>query len=259
MIYLIILAVLLFFGIKLYLKVKRPKLNSMVLVTGSIKTGKSTLSVFFVLREYRKRLFLWKIKHIFNKNIEKPLIYSNVPLGVPYVPLTNELLARKERFNYKSVIYVCESSLVSDSQLIKDNNLNLDLLLFNKLIGHESKGGIIIYDTQCIGDNHYSIKRSLSQYFYIHHTRKIPFFLLCYVREMIYSDDDSTLNVFNEDIEKTLKVILVPKRVWKYFDCYCYSSLTDNLPVANNVVNKKDLKCNDIVSFNPRIKERFKK
>ena len=79
-----------------------------------------------------------------------PLIYSNVPLAMPYVPLTDDLLLRKKRFVYGSVIYVQEASLVADSQLIRDMDVNERLMLFNKLIGHETKGGVIIYDTQCI-------------------------------------------------------------------------------------------------------------
>ena len=64
-----------------------------------------------------------------------------------YVPLTDDLLLRKKRFVYGSVIYVQEASLVADSQLIRDMDINERLMLFNKLIGHETKGGVIIYDT----------------------------------------------------------------------------------------------------------------
>ena len=52
---------------------------------------------------------------------------------------------------------------------------------------------------------------------------------MVYVREMFYSEDNSSVNVFNEDVEKTLLRIIVPKSIWKKFDAYCYSKLTDNL------------------------------
>jgi hypothetical protein len=45
---------------------------------------------------------------------------------------------------------------------------------------------------------------------------------------------------------------LVSKRVWKMFDAYCYSVLTDHLPVASDVVEGRDLsdlKARKIVSF----------
>ena len=236
-------------------KFKVPKIGAMALVSGGVKCGKSTLSVAIVMSEYKKRTRRIKFRNFFRKMFGKPLqelplIYSNIPLGVPYVELTDDLLLRKKRFVYGSVIYCCEASLVADSQLFKDMELNERLLLFNKLIGHETKGGCVIYDTQCIGDCHYSIKRCLSEYIYVHHlTKWIPFFLLAYVQECRYSDDKSTINVQDEDVENKLRRVIVPKSTWKKFDCYCYSSLTDDLPVENKVVEAIDLNARKILSF----------
>lgn len=262
----IIIAVAWFFIDKFVLsKFKVPKIGSLALVTGGVKCGKSTLSVSMVRREFKCRTRSIKIKNFFRKLfnkplVELPLVYSNVPLSMPYVPLTDDLLLRKKRFVYGSVIYVQEASLVADSQLIRDMDINERLMLFNKLIGHETKGGVIIYDTQCIGDVHYSVKRCVSNYFYIHHLIKwIPFVLIAKVQECRYSDDSSTITVSNEDTENTLKSVLLSKSNWKYFDCYCYSVLTDDLPVENRVVynNLKtiDLKARNILSFRKLKKE----
>jgi hypothetical protein len=124
------------------------------------------------------------------------------------------------------------------------------------LFGHESKGGTCILDTQQISDVHYSLKRSLSEYIYVHHlVRWIPFFLLAYVVEDRYSDDGTVITTETKDTEENLKRIIIPKRAWKYFDCYCYSVLTDDLPVNREVVDNnlqtKDLKAYNIVSFRP--------
>ncbi len=255
------IVILLLIGLVIFLirwilsKFKVPKIGAMALVSGGVKCGKSTLSVAIVISEYKKRTRRIKFKNFFRKMFGKPLqelplIYSNVPLGVPYVELTNDLLLRKKRFVYGSVIYCCEASLVADSQLFKDMELNERLLLFNKLIGHETKGGCVIYDTQCIGDCHYSIKRCLSEYIYVHHlTKWIPFFLLAHVQECRYSDDKSTINVNDDDVENKLRRVIIPKSTWKKFDCYCYSSLTDNLPVEKNVITVGDLKARKILSF----------
>lgn len=240
---------------KIMSKFKVPKIGAMALVSGGVKCGKSTLSVAIAMSEFKRRkrrvVFRNFFCKLFNKPLfELPLLYSNIPLSVPYVPITKELLTRKTRFVYGSVIYVCEASLVADSQLIKDINLNEQLLLFNKLIGHSTKGGCIIYDTQCIGDTHYSIKRCLSEYIYVHHlTKWIPFFLLAYVQECRYSDDKSTINVSDDDVEVKLRRVIIPKRTWKYFDCYCYSALTDDLPEEKTVTCATDLKAHEIVSF----------
>lgn len=236
-------------------KFKTPKVGAMALVSGGVKCGKSTLSVAIAISEFRKRTKRIKFANFFRKIFKKellelPLLYSNVPLSVPYVPVTTDLLTRKKRFVYGSVIYICEASLVADSQLIKNADLNEQLLLFNKLIGHSTKGGCIIYDTQCISDVHYSIKRCLSEYFYVHHlTKWIPFFLLAYVQECRYSDDKSTITISDDDVEQKLRRVIIPKSTWKKFDCYCYSVLTDHLQEEKNVVVAESLKAENIVSF----------
>jgi hypothetical protein len=167
----ILIGLLVFFAIKFFIKFKTPKLNSLVMVTGGVKCGKSTLSVHMAITTFKRNLFKVKFKNFFRKLFKKPLqelplLYSNVPLAINYVPVTRDMLMRKERFVYGSVVYIQEASLLADSQLIKDKDLNNQLLLFFKLFGHESKGGTCILDTQCIGDVHYSIKRSISEYFY---------------------------------------------------------------------------------------------
>lgn len=255
----IIIALISFVVWKFLKKFKVPKIGSMSLISGGVKCGKSTLAVAIVLSEYKRRCRKIKFKNFFLRlfkktELELPLIYSNIPLACPYVKLTEDLLLRKKRFVYGSVIYVCEAALVADSQLIRDMELNERLLLFNKLIGHETKGGCLIYDTQCVGDVHYSIKRSLSEYIYIHHlTKWIPFFLIAHVRECHYSDDNSTVNAFTEDLENHLRKVIIRKSTWKYFDSYCYSVLTDDLPVEKTLVNNdkktEDLKANEILTF----------
>lgn len=246
---LIIAAFLIYFTFRI---LKIPKFGNMTLITGGVKTGKSTMSVWLSVRQYWRQLRKWYIyNHILYpalhwlpfkickqmKKKEKPLFYSNIPIAVKnYVPLTTELIERRKRFRYGSVIYVCESSLVADSQTIKDGIINEEMLLLNKLIAHETKGGYIFYDTQSISDNHYAVKRCLSSYFYIHHMRKIPFFCVAWVRELKFSEDSSEVNTFDTDVEDTLQMVIIPKKVWKLFDCYCYSALTDNLPVVDTTV-----------------------
>lgn len=256
-----IIALIIFIYIRRHFK--NLKVGSLSLVTGGVKTGKSTLAVYLAIKEHKRavrhvkfRNFVLRLIGKSDRQDELPMLYSNIPLNYPYVPLTDDLLLRRKRFVYRSVIYVCEASLVADSQLLKDKDLNTRLLLFNKLIGHETKGGKLIYDTQCVSDVHYSIKRSLSEYFYIHHLRKGLFFLIAYVIENRYSDDGSIVTFSERDVEESdyLKKVLISKRVWKYFDCYCYSRLTDDLSVENSVVNSvSSLKADRVLSFRPEI------
>lgn len=250
---------------------KKIRCGNMICITGGIKTGKSTLSVRQATQLlFSQRLKVWVYNYIIRfgcypfycwfrrfKLLDKkdrPLLYSNIPLRIPYVPITEELLKREEKPVPRSVAYICEASLVADSMSYKDPIMNEELLLFNKLWGHASKGGYLIYDTQSITDNHYAIKRCLNTYLYIHHAIKIPFFVIMFIREERYSEDKQTINTYGEDVEKTMMIHLVPKKTWKLFDCYCYSVLTDNLPCAtknDEVIIKKrqDLKARKIVSF----------
>lgn len=252
---LLVALAILWFVRRIMNKFKVPKVGSMVLFSGGVKCGKTSLALATALSEYRARCRKVKRVNFFRKVFKKPLLempllYSNIPLIVPYVPVTEDLLLRKKRFAYNCVVYIGEASLVADSMMCKDLELNERLLLFNKLIGHETKGGCLIYDSQCVGDVHYSIKRCLSEYIYVHHLVKwIPFFLIAYVQECRYSDDNSTITAQSEDVENTLRRVIFRKKVWKTFDCYCYSSLTDDLPVEDTVTNASTLKAYDIVSF----------
>lgn len=253
MLFILIILALIVIGFALW-KLKIPKCGNVILVTGGVKTGKSTLSVRLTYKLYKRNrnkvLFHNYFLRFFNKDKSKkelPLIYSNVPLSVPFVPLTEDLLYRRSRFVYGSVIYFCEASLLAGSMDFKDDVLNETLPLFVKLIGHETKGGYLVFDTQAVNDLHFGIKRNLSSYFYIHHKKSIPFFLILSVRELVFMDNTS--NEFNEDVEETLKTVIVPKSTWKLFDCYCYSALTDHLPIEKTIVRTKDLKAREILSF----------
>lgn len=246
----------------LFFKFKIPKFGCVTLVTGGVKTGKSMLSVHLVMRKYKSQLRKWRFRCILAKLLkkdkpEKPLLYSITPLaGIDYVPLTVEALERKVRLARGSVTYIQEASLVADSMMFKDMELNERLSFFNKLYGHETYGGFLVYDTQALSDCHYATKRALSTYFWIHHSVKLPFFVLLYLREMIFNEDGQVQNTVGSDVEDSLKCVIVPKSVWKKYDAYCFSALTDDLPllsktryISTKKLERKKLKQKYIVSF----------
>lgn len=222
-------------------KRKVPKLGDVCCITGGVKTGKSTLTLYLARRKYKSNVFKWKIRKLLAKirkkeEPEKPLFYSNIPTGFDYVPLTKDIFLRKKRMAYKSVVFCDEASLIADSQDWRDVEINEELKLFNKLFGHETKGGSLFYDTHVMRDVHYAIKRCMNSYLWIHHAVKwIPFMYLCQVREMFFSEDGEAVNIVKNDAEDGLKWICIPKSIWKKFDCYCYSKLTDHLPVETEM------------------------
>lgn len=232
--------------------------GNMTLVTGGVKTGKSLLSVCLAYKTYKKNLMLYKLQKPLRKLFkkppsEKPLLYSNIPLKCEYVPLTEELMKREKRFNYRSVIYVCESSLVADSMSYKDEELNERMLLLNKLIAHETRGGSIFYDTQSIGDNHFAIRRCLSDYIHIVKKLNLPFFMVLFYQRMQYMDGETTINSTQKADEIKPKYVIIPKKKYfKMYDRYCYSIMTDHLETVSNKTkpNKhQSLKAEKLVSF----------
>lgn len=257
----LVVLVLILLGVHLFRKLfKIPKLSNLVFVTGGVKTGKSSMSVYFALKQYKRNVLKYKICKVLGKVFkrfkvtEKPLLYSNVPLGVDYVPLTMDLIMRTKRFTYGSIVYIQEASLFADSMMYKDEEVNKALKYFVKLIAHETKGGALFLDSQSPSDVHYSIKRSLQSYFYIHHSIKVPFFLICYVRELLYSTEEQGINnMFSDDVEESgLRRVIIPKSVWKKYDCYTYSALTDDKEVVSDYIDGaklRSLKTKDVITI----------
>ena len=243
MIWIILFIVLILFYLWFFKFKKNLVVECLTLINGGVKTGKSTLSVYLALKYYKKSLRRWKIRNVLRKLFgkseeEKPLLYSNIPLKADYVLLSNEVLQRTKRIPYGSVVYIGEFSLVADNKFFKTASaLQIEsLMLFIKLFGHETGGrGKLFIDTQCISDLPVDVRRCLNRYLWIERSIKwIPFILIFKVRELMYSEDGSSINVFNKDVEDDTKVLIISKSIWKKFDYCCYSGLTDNL--TNKVI-----------------------
>lgn len=236
---------------------KIPSFGSLCVTTGGLKTGKSTFSLHLAIKTYKRNKRVVAVRNFFHKLFkqpleEEPLFYSTIPVAFPHVRLTLDLIERKKRFAYKSVVWVDEATLLADSQLYKDQELNAKLLEFCKLFGHETKGGCLFFTSHCLSELHVSMRRASSEYFYVHSMFKwLPFFLIATVREERYSEDGTAVNVYDQDVPETLRKVIIPKSVWKKFDCYCYSVMTDDLPVENAVTYSDVLKCEKVVSFSP--------
>ena len=260
---LLILAGAIFLLVYIRRKFKTLSLPCVFFVSGAVKSGKTLLSVHLAIKEYNRALRRWKIKKwlvkIFFPNkyhdlydaydnwvlndfegMPKdfdydvcefpPMLYSNIPLAyVKYNKITIDIIENKVRIPNKSVCLIDEVSLFADSQLFKDKELNNTLMRFYKLYGHYTHGGKLVVDSQSIADNHFSFKRCMSNYLYINDKKKLPFITILYVREMIYSEDGSALNVVDKDLELDLRKVLIWNTTYRKYDCYCYSISTSYL------------------------------
>lgn len=261
----IILIVLFYFYCK---RNKKFHFDSIVMVNGSVGSGKSLMTIYQARRSHKKahaiwwrRVHIWSIFKKSFKNEEEPLLYSNIPIYANfkknelykyYRPLTTEHLLRKKRFNFKSIIIIDESSLVANSTsgVVSKSNpmaivINEQLTLFLKLIRHElhgsyrnifgSCGANLYINTQSKNDNHFAFDRSLNQVLYITKSVNLPFFKLVYCRDLLLID--SVENNFNDDVKEDLssRWYLIPKKIFKMYDSYAYSFLSDDLDICSNI------------------------
>lgn len=234
------------------------KVPSVCLITGGVKTGKSLLSCYLSIKDYRKRHRIWWwLTKVFHKKLEEPLYYTNVQISFGSIKrkkphkldknicqVTLDHLMRIKRFNYKSVIYIQESSLMSDNMDWGNAERNVELSLYNKLIAHETRGGALYYDTQSVLDNHYSMKRVCSTYFFIQKNLNLFLFHILWVREMI--NQENGVNNFTDDVETTTRKVLIPFWYHHKYNRYEFSYLTDDLEIQNDIVPYH----NGVVSFN---------
>lgn len=258
-------------GLLISIYSKRLRYGNLTLITGGVKTGKTQLSVCLVYKQYAKQLRKWRrackrARSQYKPLPEKPLIYSNMPIGrkgSTYSPLTLDLVMGKTRFRKGSVIYYNEASLIAGSKDIKDEDLNDHLLKFFKLIAHVTEGGYLFLDTQSPQDVHYTVKRSLSTYYDIWYRVTLPFVSLLWLRENKLVDGENTVaidtqidpqdNVLEGGKKKYFRLVL--NKWWKYYDQYAYSVLVEGVPVSDQVIQVFDtsekkmgtlIRCRDI-------------
>lgn len=255
--------------------IKKLNYGNLTLITGGVKTGKTMLSMYLAKRQYKIQRRKWKrqckkARRKYQPFPEEPLIYSNMPINTRwgYSPLTEDLILQKKRFRYGSVIYFNEITFIAGSKDIKDEEVNDTLLKFYKLIAHETKGGYCFVDTQAVQDAHYALKRSLSTYYMIIKKIWLPFFNIVFLRENLFVDGENTVAVDTQvdpqdtplDGGKKLYVRLLSHKLWKMYDQYAYSYLTDDLPVDDKVVHpdKDSMKVTNLIRLKT-IKERMAK
>lgn len=238
-------------------KVKHLKTPDVFLVDGGVKTGKSLLSVCLVVRQYRKNLLRYFVGNFFLKGfnlllklfkrkpkklIERPMLYSNMPLyKVKYNYLSLDILCCRVRVPHKSVFLLDEASLIADSmtalsKTMKEKEIvdyiNEKLTIFLKVyVSHGSHGGFCVYNSQNIVDLHFAFRRNTSTYLYITKNRKFPFFVLLNCRELMHDEGNDVRNVYDKDVDELDKPLFLWKSWYKYYDRYYLDVLFKDLPL----------------------------
>lgn len=268
--FLVILIIALILLFILFKRSKKFNFDSVVMINGSVGSGKTLLSVKLAKNSINKAHSIWwRRKYIYShlfrkmKNEEEPLLYSNIPIKSRfYVPLTNDILLRESRPHYKSVFLIDESSLLATSLDYKDKDLSESLQLFIKLIRHEVMGSYrnllgsypnLIINTQSKNDNHFAFDRCINQVLYLFKSINLPFFKVLWCRDLLLID--SVVNEFEEDIKESLSIrwFIIPKKYFKYYNSFSYEFLTRDLPLNNasvfNNINVREVEKFYIPSF----------
>ena len=73
LIFLGVLVLILFIVYKIYSKFKIPKIGCLALVTGGVKTGKSTFAVYLAYVNYKRARRRWKIRAFFQNLFHLPV------------------------------------------------------------------------------------------------------------------------------------------------------------------------------------------
>lgn len=249
--FLIVLIVLIVILIILFKRAKKFRFDSIVMINGGVGSGKTLTAVWLAIRSYKKSVRIWKRKNFFRllfgkkPKQERPMLYSNIPLfNIDFVLLNQDLIERNVRFNFGSIVLISESSLIANSQDFKRKDLpklNDNLTEMLKLIRHELHGSYrslfglggtipnLICETQSKNDNHFAFDRCITQVMFISKSYNLPFFKLQHCRDLLLYE--GVENVIQDDVkeDKSFKWYLIPKKIFKKYDSYCYSFLTDNL------------------------------
>lgn len=254
--------------------------DTIVMINGANGTGKTSFTIWKAKTTHKKvHRIWWRRVHIWSKlkpklkNEEEPLLYCNIPvydninenkLYKYYVPLTKDILQRKARPRYKSIIVWDESSIMATSMDYKDKELSESMHLFMKLVRHEVKGSYrnlfdsnatLFINTQSKNDNHYAVDRTCAQSLYLIKAINIPFFRLTWVRDLLIID--GVQNDFEEDVKESssTRMLWIPKKVFKWYDSYSYEFLTHDLPVLDNnnckcrIINENGKRIFEIATF----------
>lgn len=219
------------------------------------------------MTDYKRRHRIWRIlkffQILFKKPVsEEPLFYTNAQCsfsklgGRPHKldknirAITHDLLLRRKRFAYKSVMWITEASLFADNMFYNDQDKNIQLALFCKLFGHETKNGSMYLSTQNVQDLHYAFKRVCANFYF--NQKKINIlnlFCVVWTREMI--SNDLGANNFNDDMDTTTRKVLVPFWWFKRYNPYQFSVFTDDLEIEQTLQDFTNMIC----SFNDKYNE----
>lgn len=297
MLILIILAVLIVGTISVslnYLRSKKFPQDTVICLTGGLGTGKTLIAVDRAIKEYRKRLFMWRIG-LYNKRkglkvikkAEMPKLYSNIPvllkrpiyIGKSLIPykeyfsevLTYEHILLLDRIPEYSVVLIDEVGQVADQYQFDNPFVMQNLQQFIRYFRHFIDGKLILTD-QSSSNIVVAIRRRINKIYNLHDFRRNWFFFYkVKVQELFITEDIMTTSEQNIHKEyeffygllplKWLKFLDITKLfTYKKYDSRCYSIIYNTVYPQGKDSQHKDYKTDYVIDIpnNSEMRKEFK-
>lgn len=171
--------------------------------------------------------------------IEKPLLYSSIPLKISKnewaTELTHEHLTLQKRLKEKSVVLIDEvGGYCSQYQY----NISSSFTEFIRLFRHYTKGGYLVINDQASSNIVKDVRTRINSILNLSHF-KIYFklFYMVKIRNISITEDIITIEENNK--EDNMKRLLGLAFFSKKYDTYCYSERYKGVPVLkDNIIEE---------------------
>ena len=258
------------FIIWLIYKILKPYIihyDTTLLFCGGLGSGKSLNSVKYACKLLRKNRIkvkwlnfkIW-VHNKFNKNepkdyIQKPLLYSNLPVIINKKEMSSELtyniLTLNERIREYSVVLIDELPVIVNQYNWNIQKVQGELNEFITFFRHYV-GGYLIVNGQAESEIVKQIRSKLNSYYRCFDFQKfLCFYRVRLLHSQISENDISLSSEFVEDNTKWNYGIITKK-----YNSRCYSERYKNIKngVVDNIHISRELKTNKLIRFNTHYK-----
>ena len=277
-----------------FIRSKKFPQDTVICLTGGLGTGKTLIAVDRAIKEYRKRLFMWRIG-LYNKRkglkvfkkAEMPKLYSNIPILLKRpIYISKKLIPYKEYFSevltYEhilllnkipeySVILIDEVGQVADQYQYDNPFVMQNLQEFIRFFRHYIDGKLILTD-QSSSNIVVAIRRRINKIYNLHDFRRNwLFFYKVKVQELFITEDIMATAEQNIHKEyeffygllplKWLKFLDITKLfTYKKYDSRCYSIMYDDVVRKQNDSQHQDYKTDYVIDIpnNADMRKEFK-
>lgn len=207
--------------------------DTVLAFTGGLGAGKSFLSVLKarqLLKKMRRKVWLMNLFRKKKEKLEKPMLYSSIPVRVSKkemaVELTSDHLLLQRKITRYSVVFVDEiGGFCSQFDYRAKNSEIWDE--FVRYFRHYVQGYLICND-QCSENIVLQVRRRLNTVYNLMGFRKFLFVYWVRVRNITVSEEIKTVEEQNTEDNMRLLIGILP--LFKAYDSHCYSVRYDPVP-----------------------------